>query len=42
MTYYYKQENKILVESGRGSAVGSLVTYSLGITSVDQSSTICF
>ena len=31
----YAKKNKILVGPGRGSAAGSLVTYSLGITSVD-------
>ncbi|MFA6776940.1 MAG: DNA polymerase III subunit alpha [Bacilli bacterium] len=31
----YAINNKILVGPGRGSAAGSLVTYSLGITSVD-------
>jgi len=31
----YAKQNKILVGPGRGSAVGSLVAYSLGITDID-------
>lgn len=37
----YARENGISVGPGRGSAAGSIVAYSLGITSIDQSNMIC-
>lgn len=32
----YAKKNNILVGPGRGSAAGSLVSYSIGITEIDQ------